>query len=598
LRRPSTATGDDKSFGAQLRLRRERAGFTLKECAAIAHYSESYLSRIENDKRPPLPHVVERLDQALDADGALLAIFTARTSRATSLDDPPDQPARAGARPGTSAQHEYRSEHGVQFDTLIRNGDSLHAAGNMDAASERYLAAFRATTDPRARAEAVIRLARRWSAPGQIDHDILYLINSARDALDSDTSPEAGHLRLRLLAHQAKKLSFAVSPAARPPGTAHDHGAHLAHHTLRTTGRENPDTVRCEVLTECRWALFDHEPAARLLPLSLALDEAASRAQQPHFQGEALIALAVDHLRVGHVSNALATIERHRTHAARHRGALTQWQQCTLDTLMDLWDGNFASAADWVFGESQKIVSALEQEMQTPADTLNQTRMGQAFWLLREQGRLNDLFTSDLIADVRRHAFSPIWHVGLVLALTETGQWRDATDQLLAFLETSDALSTLPPSGWSIPTLTLLAEACATIVGHGETDPNIVAALSLIDTRLAPHDTDIALAGWPTVMIGPVARVRGMMALASGDGDGARDAFRRAARSVRSSPPMMARLRVDQARALLVQPGADSRQAAVQMLTDALTAAQNLGMAALASQARALQADVTNLRLP
>jgi transcriptional regulator with XRE-family HTH domain len=612
----------DRRFGSQLRLCREDAGLKLTDLAELTHFSVSYLSRVETGGRQALRHLAERCDSALGAGGALLALVPVTPAEAgepslaadravkdaapvggTSRDGSTRREAKLlGAAPWPSAgpalpwppagpAQGRPSGHGADFDTAIGQGDEAQAAGKMIEAERWYMRAHAsAAGDPRAQAEAVIRVARRWSDPGRVDRDVIQRINAALDGLAGDSSAEAALLRLRLHAHLAKKLSLGVSEDTALPGTGPAQGAALARRTLEQVPADCPDEDRCEVLTECRWALFDHTPVADLLSLSRELQDTAVRAGSAYFQGEALVALAVDQVRVGQISSALATIEQHRSYAGRSRSALARWYQCTFDTLLDLWRGNFTAAADWIFGESQAIVAALEASLEIPADNLAQTRMGQAYWLLREQGRMAELFTSDLIAGVERHGFSPIWRAGLVLALCETDHWTDAADQLQAFCEDTDQFRALPASGWAVPTLTLLAEACAAIDAHGGgRDAGLTELVPLLDTALASHHPEIALAGWPTAMLGPVARTRGLLALATGDGPRALTDFQFAARFARTSRPQMARLRADRARALLRHPDLGAPGEAASLLAAAQSAASELGMARLATQISELQ---------
>jgi len=288
--------------------------------------------------------------------------------------------------------------------------------------------------------------------------------------------------------------------------------------------------------------------------------------------------------------SALGTVDRHRTHAGRRPSAMARWHQCIFDTLLDLWWGNFDACTEWIFGESQDIVAALEADMEIPADTLRQTRLGRAYWLLHEQGRMENLFTPGLAGTVERYGYSPIWRAGLIIAQCETDRWTDATDQLVAFAEATGGFRTVVPSGWAVPTLTLLAEACAALDLHGQGRDEVAGLAPLIDGQLAAHEAEMALAGWPTVIVGPVARARGLLALARGDHAGALDSFRSAASMARTSRPHMARLRADRARALLLRPGRETEEEAGMLLTTSLAAAERLGMARLAADIGTLQA--------
>src|SRR4051812_3018766 len=72
-----------ESFGALLRELRLAAGLSMSGLAARINYSKSYLSKIENDLKPPNPTVARLCDSALDAGGALIAMVQpSRTSAA------------------------------------------------------------------------------------------------------------------------------------------------------------------------------------------------------------------------------------------------------------------------------------------------------------------------------------------------------------------------------------------------------------------------------------------------------------------------------------------------------------------------------------
>ncbi|MFD8071137.1 hypothetical protein ACFV3E_00555 [Streptomyces sp. NPDC059718] len=76
-----------------------------------------------------------------------------------------------------------------------------------------------------------------------------------------------------------------------------------------------------------------------------------------------------------------------------------------------------------------------------------------------------------LADDVQEHGYFPVWRAGLVLALCETGARDQAADLLQAFADDTDGFRALPPHGWAVPTLALLAEACAAIGDQAELPP-------------------------------------------------------------------------------------------------------------------------------
>ncbi|MFJ9628329.1 helix-turn-helix domain-containing protein [Streptomyces sp. NPDC101175] len=573
-------------FGAELRRRRIAAGMSLSELAGKVYCSRSFLSRVENGRRRASLELAQLCDEVLGARGALAGLAVPAGSDAPARavrGEPAVRLVKSPGRDGRSVAGQERAE----FLRLLRRGDLSHAAGEMREAERHYTAAYRAAAgDPRAQAEAVIRLARRWSDPGQVDQELLQSIKGCLAALEGDGGAEAAGLRLRLEAHLAKKMSLAVSQDTATGLAGPAEGARLAEDTLRRLPEDGDDEVRCEVLTECRWARYDFMSAPESLDLSERLREAAARQDSAYFRGEALMAVAVDQLRNGRVFSALATANQYRKHAADTQSALSLWQRHTLDALLDLWHGRFAAAAEWIFVESLKFIELLRADYAVPADNLTQTRLGQAYWLLRQQGRLAELFTSDLAGDVERHAYFPVWRAGLALALCETGQHAEGADLFLGCVADVDRF---PPSGWAVPALVLLAEVGAALDLEGGFGAELAQTVPALRARLAPHDgTQIALGGWPTVLVGPTARARGLLALAAGEPGAALDHFRQAAVPARSSQPELARLRLAQARATRRKGGPGSDPQAVRLLREAARGAEAYGMTSLGAQTLAL----------
>ncbi|WIV60596.1 helix-turn-helix domain-containing protein [Amycolatopsis nalaikhensis] len=61
-----------KTFGARFREFRAAAGFSMGELAKRVNYSKSYISKIENDVKPPSALLARICDRVLDAGGALI----------------------------------------------------------------------------------------------------------------------------------------------------------------------------------------------------------------------------------------------------------------------------------------------------------------------------------------------------------------------------------------------------------------------------------------------------------------------------------------------------------------------------------------------
>ncbi|MGH3982967.1 MAG: helix-turn-helix domain-containing protein [Pseudonocardiaceae bacterium] len=89
-----------ESFASQLVALRSHAGLSLGELGAAAHLARGYIHHIEHGRRWPSCSVAAALDSALNANGALLAVWkgadnTVRLDRTAAT-----APAEASRQPG------------------------------------------------------------------------------------------------------------------------------------------------------------------------------------------------------------------------------------------------------------------------------------------------------------------------------------------------------------------------------------------------------------------------------------------------------------------------------------------------------------------
>jgi transcriptional regulator with XRE-family HTH domain len=63
-----------RSFGRQVKILRERAGYTQAALAKLLGYSEAQIASIERGRRIARPDTIDRLDQLLEGEGILLAL--------------------------------------------------------------------------------------------------------------------------------------------------------------------------------------------------------------------------------------------------------------------------------------------------------------------------------------------------------------------------------------------------------------------------------------------------------------------------------------------------------------------------------------------
>ena len=552
------------------------------------------------DPDPSLPvriagHAL-RADRDLSPDEAARAFLAAAQAERAS-----GEAAEAWARAGI--MHRPR-DLAMRASLHLALGDALDQRGAVTAADREYQLAFDIAADrPLVRAEALIRLARRWTDPGKIDWYLLRGLQDGIAALEGYDDETAVALRLQLTAHLARKSTLAVPVIGTEADEIRQGGVALARAALGQVAALPPPAA-CEVLNECRWALYDYDPPAETIKLSQRLRRVSLLARSPYFQRQALMTLAVDQLRLGQVTEAQGTLLAHErsmpdSHASR-------WLQLTMETALDLWFGRFAAAEDRLYGVAAPLVAQAHAEQARVADTLQQTWQGQVYWLRRERGEILSRSDPEVYRQIEGHAYFPIWRVALALASCDDGDLAGAAAHVRALDEEYHRFAAFPPHGWTVSVAAMLAETCWAMSPQGRRGsredpmgdmlPGIAAALRAIIDR---HAGEVVLAGWPSVPLGPAERFAGLLAVADGDFTAALRLFDSVSGKVAAAPPHAARLQVDRARALIGRlsagragggRGSADRDAAVRLLDQATATAGRLGMRALAEEAGQLLA--------
>ncbi|SER91720.1 Helix-turn-helix domain-containing protein [Lentzea xinjiangensis] len=83
-----------ETFGELLRAHRVAAGLSMGQLAKLIHYSKGYLSKIENDLKPPTPTVARLCDGVLDVGGRL--VEAALLNGSLRNEPPRNEPPRNG----------------------------------------------------------------------------------------------------------------------------------------------------------------------------------------------------------------------------------------------------------------------------------------------------------------------------------------------------------------------------------------------------------------------------------------------------------------------------------------------------------------------
>ncbi|MDX6263559.1 MAG: hypothetical protein QOH84_5247 [Kribbellaceae bacterium] len=135
-----------ESFGARMRACRVAAGLSMGELARRVNYHKSYLSKLENDHKPPSLTVAKLCDAALGTGGVLAGLVA--DDRPASAQEPPvpDETAAESWLLGLTASGQLRFDQGERLPTAGPAAFTA-VAGAGQVADEQVIAALRASFD-------------------------------------------------------------------------------------------------------------------------------------------------------------------------------------------------------------------------------------------------------------------------------------------------------------------------------------------------------------------------------------------------------------------------------------------------------------------
>jgi class 3 adenylate cyclase len=255
------------------------------------------------------------------------------------------------------------------------------------------------------------------------------------------------------------------------------------------------------------------------------------------------------------------------------------WHTFALRAMRAMIDGELEEAEE-LAGEARRRGERAEQPLAT------QYYGVQLVLLRRFQGR-----TDELLPAVRelaeRYRAIPAWRTALISLEALAGHLEQGRLELERFA--GDDFSAIPADANWLPAMGLIGEATA-LLGDAER------AASLYE-RLLPYDGLVIVAARAAAAQGSVARVLGLLARTLGRLDDARrhldDAIEMARRM--GDRPFLAEARVQLAEVLLEQDRRANRDRALELLSEALTSARQIGARWIADRALELRLDAQGL---
>jgi DNA-binding NarL/FixJ family response regulator len=204
----------------------------------------------------------------------------------------------------------------------------------------------------------------------------------------------------------------------------------------------------------------------------------------------------------------------------------------------------------------------------------------QMFTVRREQGRLREL--APVVAYfVQNHAAGATWRPGLALVYAELGRAAESRTEFEAIA--AAGFDSLPQDGRWVTCMTYLAEVCAFLGDAGRA--------ALLYAELAPFEGRNLIAPPNVACFGAASRQLGMLtATMKRWPDAERHFVAALAMNARQGArPWLAHTQHQYAAMLLARNANGDRERAVGLLDEALAAAREIGMAALAERAAALR---------
>jgi class 3 adenylate cyclase/tetratricopeptide (TPR) repeat protein len=398
-----------------------------------------------------------------------------------------------------------------------------------------------------------------WERFAVVDDELVRLLEQALAA-----APVESLEHVRLLGRLAQALYWAPE---------NERALQLSEQALSTARRLDDEAALAYALDSRHVALWGPDHLDERRALGEEMLSLAHRLGDPDIQLEALAWLATDDLERGSIAAVDELIATHARLAEELRQPYYLWYTDALRAMRAHLDGRFEDAGmlaqqAFAVGEQAHGANAL------------QTYLVQTLFVKLDLGELDELM-EQLAAYV---AESPLtaWRGALALAYAGLDRREEALEQVAWFAEHGfDSIRR--DCVW--PTTVV---ALARTVAHFD-DPTHADELYAL---LAPFADRICVVGGAVLCLGPISRILGMLARTAGRPGQAlwhfADALERS--QALGSPPLIARTKLEAAKAHLLRHTADDAAVADRLLAEAREIAAGAGMTKLLHDVEALRA--------
>lgn len=506
-------------------------------------------------------------EAALEHGDAAKAIAYAKRagSRATSLfayeeaAQHFERALRAQALQPEPDQHE-------RFEILIELGEAARMAGNpqlRNTATDDALALARAVGSPTMFADAVIRLRQGYTELSVAGPDETYvaLLQEALEGLDDDNEIS----RARLLGFLAGEYYNSADQERRLT---------ISREAVESARRSNDPETLGFTLGVRHYCLRGPQYAEERRAISAEILELARSGTAKRHALMGYMKHLEDMLQAGNleaVDMALAARARLTAERRRHGELLLSRQLAAMRAMLD---GRFAEA-------EQIANEALQLGRQIQSRTSLAIYSLQAFLIRKELGRLGE------IAEAQRSLadrFAGVHTYRSSLALLEYELGNEAQARIEFNQLAREQFSPIPrDTNWVI-SIVNLTEVCAGL-------QDVDRAQELLELLLPYRGSNIVVA-YSTLSLGPASRYLGLLSRTLCRWEEAAAFFAEAAEMCKRmpSPPWLAHTYADEAAMLLASGASRHRDRTGELLDEALSMGESLGMTKLCEQVQSLRA--------
>jgi tetratricopeptide (TPR) repeat protein len=445
-------------------------------------------------------------------------------------------------------------------DLLLALGDAYARAGSVQPARGAFRRAAgdaRWLRSPRRLAQAALGFGGPRATYAIVDQEVVGLLEDALTAL----GPGDDALRARLLARLAMELYFARTPGRR---------ATLAEEAVRTARSVGEPATLAYALSARDAALWGPAGVEERLVIAGEVLELAARAgdREQAMEGHARRAVAL--IQLGDLTAARADMASHTRLAQELRHPFGLWRGLVWRATHALLAGRFEEA----LARSQE---ALERGRRVRAPEAENCYLGQALLATISLGRPGELQST--VEDMIKRYPAVTWSLGRSRLHAELGHREEAA---AAFEQVAVAgFATLERNMMWLVALTVLADVCAYL---GDAP-----RAAELEQLLRPYAGRIVLSGEAWTCYGAADRSLGLLAATRRHWDEAEAYFRLAIErnTTLGSPPWVAETQLGYAQMLLRRGRSRDAERAHDLLANARSTADQLGMLSLAARAQA-----------